>query len=1186
MFFRQYQHKRLKNEYSVTASARSLIIEDGLTCSYNFQDTDQKAINKAKQVAAKQAKKRDYEETAKSLSHRELEMRADDKRKFWRIRLDDESCWMNYGTHNKHPFYAASGRTQTKYFDSADEARRFYHAAIDKKLNEGYVELHVRETPYSELPPELAKKPARKKAAKKVAKKSAKQAAGRNVTSTQAAVTDANRVALEYSDAKSSKFWRIELDGKSHTVQYGRIGTNGQSKTKDFSDDAAARASFDKLVAEKRKKGYVDAATTSVTKPKASQQAAKKAEVSPKPDAVVEEAPPRKVVIEVTSRIDLDPRDWFWAMWRDPDPLPEPAHREFDFDACVEQIRSIKGGRSRGRFVVGHPEDVSVLSPAEAEFWMHCHFQQRSYKTPNKLADAMAAMKVTGKVSVADIKRLHKKHEYLSFQYIAQILNADDYIELLLALPYPDGTSQFRDQILPYMSRAQRKKYRKSMGEMAETAKPPKNFHTDFHVSCYLAAALGNHSAVRKVLAVNAPQGHWHSGLELAFGLNTEEMENYVYDHLKEKYHHFPGTLIRPWIAHTELTRLDFVKDRVMNASRGDWSGQVATDLGCVKAPDVAPMMLEFRVTGRAPDVATDWLDTEIGNSVTGLVPVAVGRSKLAEAAQTYLREKQRLGFGSVINKALKLVSRSDAKRLKDTVLNVVPIGPPLTVKTTPKQLQAAIDQAADLQPIKKDADWIVIDKLPPLAVGKGSLSREQVAALLLALQHSDLEQQHELVDVIAKLADREVLAEFIWSLFELWLGARAPRTHRWAMHALGLLGNDDTVLKLTPLIRAWPGESQHPRAVLGLQCLRAIGSEVALMQLSGIAQKVKFKGLQQQAMKCVDQIAAEMGMTKDQLEDRVVPDCGLDKNGSREFDFGPRKFFFSLSPENKPVVRDEDRKIRKDMPKPGANDDADKAKQALADWKQLKSQIRDTVKVQNARLEQALITGRRWSPDDFDKLLVRHPFMTNLVQRLLWGGFNKQGILTSCFRITEERDFADIEDNTTSLDGFESIGMVHPLHLDQKRLSQWGEQFSDYEIVPPFPQLGRPVHRLTAAEKKKSTFQRFENLTVPAYTLLGILNRNGWTRGMPQDNGVFCEHYKHFYDADLTASVAYRHGIGIAYFDGEEDQDLEAILFLKGIYKPTGWPRHKPQVKLGSVDPVIVSEVIADLMELEAKAV
>ena len=66
------------------------------------------------------------------------------------------------------------------------------------------------------------------------------------------------RRELHYSDAKSDKFWTIELEGASHSVHYGRVGTNGQRKTKDFHSEAEARTSFEKLIAQKLKKGYIE----------------------------------------------------------------------------------------------------------------------------------------------------------------------------------------------------------------------------------------------------------------------------------------------------------------------------------------------------------------------------------------------------------------------------------------------------------------------------------------------------------------------------------------------------------------------------------------------------------------------------------------------------------------------------------------------------------------------------------------------------------------------------------------------------------------------------------------------------------------------------------------------------------------------------------------------------------------
>jgi uncharacterized protein (TIGR02996 family) len=63
---------------------------------------------------------------------------------------------------------------------------------------------------------------------------------------------------FQFSDAKSHKFWNIEVKGNSFTVTYGKIGTAGQSQTKTFPTPEKAQAEADKLVKEKTGKGYVE----------------------------------------------------------------------------------------------------------------------------------------------------------------------------------------------------------------------------------------------------------------------------------------------------------------------------------------------------------------------------------------------------------------------------------------------------------------------------------------------------------------------------------------------------------------------------------------------------------------------------------------------------------------------------------------------------------------------------------------------------------------------------------------------------------------------------------------------------------------------------------------------------------------------------------------------------------------
>jgi predicted DNA-binding WGR domain protein len=66
-------------------------------------------------------------------------------------------------------------------------------------------------------------------------------------------------VHLEFEEGTSSKFWRARVEGKTLYVNYGKIGSAGQTQVKQLGDPDAAQTEYDKLVREKRKKGYVDA---------------------------------------------------------------------------------------------------------------------------------------------------------------------------------------------------------------------------------------------------------------------------------------------------------------------------------------------------------------------------------------------------------------------------------------------------------------------------------------------------------------------------------------------------------------------------------------------------------------------------------------------------------------------------------------------------------------------------------------------------------------------------------------------------------------------------------------------------------------------------------------------------------------------------------------------------------------
>src|SRR2546425_3369914 len=79
----------------------------------------------------------------------------------------------------------------------------------------------------------------------------------------KAAVENVRR--FEFVGGGSAKFWEISSHGTEVTVRFGRLGTNGQTQTKDVGSESAAAGHLAKLINEKLAKGYVE--TRGITRP-------------------------------------------------------------------------------------------------------------------------------------------------------------------------------------------------------------------------------------------------------------------------------------------------------------------------------------------------------------------------------------------------------------------------------------------------------------------------------------------------------------------------------------------------------------------------------------------------------------------------------------------------------------------------------------------------------------------------------------------------------------------------------------------------------------------------------------------------------------------------------------------------------------------------------------------------------
>ena len=865
--------------------------------------------------------------------------------------------------------------------------------------------------------------------------------------------------------------------------------------------------------------------------------------------------------------LHLDPEDWLYATWRPREIRIRPDPPPFTVESGLKRLeRFTKKAKYHRPWIEARM--ATAMIPEEARFWLGAMLaiagQERAHYWMTQLPESKDLLIQALRTDLNRTPPIGEVIERINgagavwvdlsaavLLPLSILYTWDEVLEFLAKVTWrPQGRHLvwnydhvFRRRVLPYLSEDEFVRLRETIRKDLDPSS-----QGDFRET--IAPLLGLH---REMLAY-IPQ---RRTLHYIFGLGSAQE---VRDSIASHNFNFQPDMVRAWFAHMELDNPRPLTEALLRMGKTDGHSVVQEFASVVSAPVAAPEFLLFAEDGKHLVEARKWFDAHPHETIDGLAGETSGSSKKAALARSIVQGLRRK-LGELPEEAPEV----DA-----------------TISDLPEGLAQAFATARAMK--VKEPRWVSARELPPILLEAGRLSEGQVTFLLGLLAAAPGAPPHPLFVALRCYATPESLDTFAEALFNQWREAGMSGKEKWALLALGALGSDRCALRLAPYVKEWPGQSKHQAAAWGLECLRLIGTDTAIMQINQIAQKTKFQALKKNAQQTMEGIAEDRGLTRDELEDRIVPDCGLDALGSRLFDFGPRQFLFRIGPDLKPLLIDADWKHRDDLPKPSAKDDAAKAKEAVSEWKLLKKQVSEVMKSQVARMEQALITQRRWSAADFRALLVEHPIVAALIRPLVWGVFNASNRPIASFRVAEDLTYTDSRDEAFELLPDGSIGVLHPAHMEDAVKARWGELLADYELIQPFPQLSRVLHRLTAKELADSEIVRHTEARLKPIVFAGIAKRLGYAHGVVGDGGTYFTHAKWFNSAGITA-VLQHSWLSIGYYE-TDPVSLEKAYFVPEKFGRGGWAEEsRNKVPLREVDEVVVSEILNDMAVLALRA-
>ena len=503
----------------------------------------------------------------------------------------------------------------------------------------------------------------------------------------------------------------------------------------------------------------------------------------------------------------------------------------------------------------------------------------------------------------------------------------------------------------------------------------------------------------------------------------------------------------------------------------------------------------------------------------------------------------------------------------------------------TPAELAAQVLKGGK----KRKVQWL-LDQ-PLLTVHRTdeahtAASEDQIAALFVAYADLGGMGRSDTADAIAADLNGKELEVLACEVWELWIKEGAQSKTKWVLSFAAVFGGAAMTQKFIHAINDWPQNARGAIACDAVEALSVSPDPAALVVVDSISRKFKFRQVKAAAAAALERTAQELGITEEELADRIVPTLDFAPDGTRVFDYGPRKFIVRLTPSLELAVTTEAGKAVRSMPSPSKADDAEKAPAAYAAYKALKKQIKTTITAQRARLEMALFNHRCWDSEAWRKLFVENPVMHQFAISLIWGVY-ESGKLKGTFRYMEDGSFNTADEEEYTLPDGGNIGLVHPIELEADTLAVWKQQLEDYEIIQSIDQLSRPVYRLPAEQAQATALETAAGRVLNSLSLMSKLQSMGWYRGNVVDGGGFFT----FYREDPSAGIGVELNFSGSFVGGENGKItvFDAVFYKAGTVARGSYcydvPEKENVFPLGQVPARYYSEVVWQLERATASS-
>ncbi|MFE5326829.1 DUF4132 domain-containing protein [Embleya sp. NPDC056575] len=311
-----------------------------------------------------------------------------------------------------------------------------------------------------------------------------------------------------------------------------------------------------------------------------------------------------------------------------------------------------------------------------------------------------------------------------------------------------------------------------------------------------------------------------------------------------------------------------------------------------------------------------------------------------------------------------------------------------------------------------------------------------------------------------------------------VWLPAFTPESPE-TVRALGTLA--ETALRKVPGV----GPICPKVANAAVLALSRLGGAAAVGELARLSVKLTYRGTLKAVGAALDTRAADLGLSRAEVEELAVPGYGLTEVGRRVERFGEATAELTVSGRTVTIAwRNAAGRVVKAPP-------ADVRRDHGVALGELKADAKDIAKMlaaQSDRLDRLFLARRSWRFDRWRAQFLDHPLVGTLARRLLWTVDGRTcGYADGALRT--------LDDTAIEPAAGAAVGLWHPIDIPHDEVRAARDWLERHLITQPFRQAHREVYPLTAAEERTGTYSnRYAAHVLRQHLFHALAATRGWT--------------------------------------------------------------------------------------------